>query len=612
MPHKLYHKPNFIHAMLIQFNNVSLRRKIMLSYFLLVFLLVGILAVTIYTFTSSSIRKQNDFSLKQGFDQGNSYLTYKFGSIDSSSDMIIYNATINAILNQPVEDYPIMNQIADSKTILRHLKNLEENDDIKRARIYVPDDLLYSDNGSNIRSFSQAKTASWWEPLFKDKGVHLFVGNDSLEDSSNSKQYISLIRAMYQQANHSELAFILRLDIPLNTVKEILTSSRYTSDSITLLIDKNGNIIANSSNGISNLPFLTESGKLLLPKTASEELVMVQDSGEKYMLLHSPIPKTGFQMVTFVPYASFNLAITSLIRTIVCVSLLVLLLAFALSKPIANTITKRIDALCEYMQQTNNGILQEVPDVIYKDEIGVLYENYNYMIGRIRNLMSENYRIGRDLKSAEYKALQSQINPHFLYNTLDMISWLSYQNKSEEIGSVVHSLANFYKLSLNKGNDIVPINDEINHVSNYIKIQDLRFSGNIQFVIQIPPVILQFSIPKITLQPIVENAMFHGILEKPSRSGTITLHGKLMDETILLTIEDDGIGIPSEQLNSLLLVSDSEQYSEDGGSHYGLKNINKRIKLRYGEEYGLSFEGTLGKGTMVHVLLPALHVDELI
>lgn len=263
------------------------------------------------------------------------------------------------------------------------------------------------------------------------------------------------------------------------------------------------------------------------------------------------------------------------------------------------------------MQQTKDGILKEVPDIIYKDEIGTLYENYNFMITRIHTLLHENYQMGRELKSAEYKALQSQINPHFLYNTLDMISWLSYQKKPEQISSVVYSLANFYKLSLNKGKYIVPISDEISHVTYYMKIQDLRFSGEIRFLTDIDPVILQYSIPKITLQPIVENALFHGILEKKSKSGQITIHGILAEDNVLLIVEDDGVGIPSDQLNVLLEADNSEAHADDSGSHYGLRNINKRIRLQYGEEYGLSFESIPGEGTKVVLRLPSLHVDEI-
>lgn len=605
-------KSRFVRTLLLVFNNSSLHRKIVLTYFFFVFILVGILAASIYTFTASTIRTQNTFSLQQGFNQASSYLTYKLSGISSSSDMVIYNVSLNDVLNKDLQSYSVMDQIADSKMILHLMKSMQESEDIKRARIYVPDSLIFSGNNVNICPLSQAQSAPWWTPLFQKKGLHLFVGNDSLEDTTyRDGECVALIRAMYRQDNYSELSFILRLDIPLQTVEGILNSANYTFDSCTLLLDHTGKIIANSNIG-DPFPLLeTTPGKLTLPSFAEDTVVPIQLDGQKYMAMQSSIRGTEWNMVTLVPYSSFILAITSLVKIICGVSALILLLAWFLSKPVAYTITKRIDSLCGYMQQTKDGLLKEVPDMIYKDEIGTLTENYNFMIARIHTLLHENYQMGRELKSAEYKALQSQINPHFLYNTLDMISWLSYQQKPEQISSVVYSLASFYKLSLNKGKYIVPISDEISHVTYYMKIQDLRFSGEIRFLTDIDPVILQYSIPKITLQPIVENALFHGILEKKSKSGQITIHGLLSGEEVILIVADDGVGIPPAQLEELLEPSASDEHQSDTGSHYGLCNINKRMKLQYGEQYGLSFESRPGEGTKVILHLPSLHVDEL-
>lgn len=612
MIYRYLKKSRFFRTLLLLFNNISLHRKIVLTYFFFVFILVGILAASIYTFTASTIRTQNTFSLQQGFNQASSYLTYKLNGISSSSDMVIYNVSLNDVLNKDLENYSVMDQIADSKMILHLMKSMQESEDIKRARIYVPDSLIFSGNNVNICPLSQAQSAPWWNPLFQKKGLHLFVGNDSLEKTTyRDGECIALFRAMYRQDNYSELSFILRLDIPQSTVVGILNSANYTNDSCTLLMDSAGKIIAASNIGEPAPTLQEEATTLNLPLFPEETVTEIQWNGQRYMAMQSSIRGTEWDMVTLVPYSSFTLAITSLVKIIIGVSALILLLAWFLSKPVAYTITKRIDSLCGYMQQTKDGILKEVPDIIYKDEIGTLYENYNFMITRIHTLLHENYQMGRELKSAEYKALQSQINPHFLYNTLDMISWLSYQKKPEQISSVVYSLANFYKLSLNKGKYIVPISDEISHVTYYMKIQDLRFSGEIRFLTDIDPVILQYSIPKITLQPIVENALFHGILEKKSKSGQITIHSILAEDNILLIVEDDGVGIPSDQLNVLLEADNSEAHADDSGSHYGLRNINKRIRLQYGEEYGLSFESIPGEGTKVVLCLPSLHVDEI-
>lgn len=601
-------KLRLFRTLLYRFNNISMHRKIVLTYFFFFFLLVGILTAAVYVFTSSSIHRQNAFSLKQNFNQANSYLSYKLNTVISASDMLIFNASLNTILNKDFENYSALEQNADSRTILHLLKNMEESDDISRACIYVPDRLSYADNNINICPFSQAEASPWWDQLFSRKGQNLFVSNDDASAVMSEKTFISLLRAMYRKEDYSQVSFILRLDIPLESIESILESANHTSDSITFLKATSGNIIASSAFDTAS----SWTAEQLLPLSAipENEVSTLLFQGNKTIVLQSPVKNTAWSMVTLVPYSSFNMAISSLIHTILTAAALILLLAWFLSKPIAYTITKRINILCSCMQKTRNGSLTEISGTIYRDEVGMLYETYNFMISKIRTLMEENRLMEHDLRIAEYEALQSQINPHFLYNTLDMISWLSYQNKSKEISSVVYSLAKFYKLSLNKGKSIISLNDELSHVKYYMEIQNLRFYGSINFQVTVDPYLLQFSIPKITLQPIVENALFHGILKKESRQGNICLTGTLEENCISLQIRDDGIGIPPDRLSRLLQPgSDANENSSE--SHYGLNNVNKRIKIQYGPDYGLSIESIPGNFTTVHILLPAVSADEV-
>ena len=609
-------KNRFFRSLLNRFDNISLQKKIMLTCFFFIGLLISFLAISIYTYTAASIRRQHTFSLQQNFDQALSYLSYRLNALGSSSDMLIYNTELNAILGIDPERRSSIEQIADSRTIIYLLKNMQENDDIVQARVYVPDTLSYSGNNVNICSFSQAQSSDWWDPLFSKKGIHLFQGAFSLEDLPYPDQEcVALFRAMYRQNDYSQLAFILRLDMSVQKLEAILNSANYTNDSLTLLMEPSGKVIAHSDLPAS--PFLENGQTVLeLPHFSDNTITQIQLNNTKALALKAPVSSTGWNMVTLVPYSSFTLATSSLMRTTLGVSFLLLVLTWFLSRPISYTITRRIDVLCGYMQQARDGILEAVPGIPYQDEIGILYENYNFMISRLNELLNENYRMGQDLKTAEYKALQSQINPHFLYNTLDMIRWLAYQQKTSEINQTVYSLASFYKLSLAKGKYIVPLSDELHHVNCYIEIQKLRFSGSISFITEVPPVLLQFSIPKITLQPIVENAVFHGILEKKNKKGTIRISGEFLRNEYLLTISDDGIGIPPGQLSSLAEACRSsslspESTASESGSPYGLRNINQRIQLQYGEKYGLFFESEPGSGTKVHILLPAIHMDEL-
>ena len=220
--------------------------------------------------------------------------------------------------------------------------------------------------------------------------------------------------------------------------------------------------------------------------------------------------------------------------------------------------------------------------------------------------MEQQYILGQEKKTAELKALQSQINPHFLYNTLEMIGWLAYDGTPEEIHSVVRSLAEFFRLSLNKGNDITTIEYELQLVKSYMHIQDFRFKNRITLQIDIND-IHNYIIPKITLQPLVENAIIHGILEKPNKQGVVKVYGGLnSDGMVELSVEDDGVGMDAEQLDK---IKKGKLPSSDG-SGYGLDNIEKRICLFFGIERSLYFQSQPDKGTRITLVIPAIPYNQ--
>lgn len=224
------------------------------------------------------------------------------------------------------------------------------------------------------------------------------------------------------------------------------------------------------------------------------------------------------------------------------------------------------------------------------------------MVTRISMLIAEQYQSGKEIKNAELKALQAQINPHFLYNTLDLINWKAIDNDVPEIALIAHSLAKFYKLSLNKGREIVSIEDEIDHIKNYVQIQNMRFDNRINLVINIDPFIRQYRILKIILQPIVENSILHGILENRNKQeGVINISSHLVNNTLVLIVEDNGIGMTMEKAQEILTT---DSIADTHG--YGVQNVNQRIKLYYGQQYGLSYWSSPGEGTKVEITIPVI------
>ena len=228
--------------------------------------------------------------------------------------------------------------------------------------------------------------------------------------------------------------------------------------------------------------------------------------------------------------------------------------------------------------------------------------------------MDSQKKASDELRMAEFRALQAQINPHFLYNTLDMINWLSQTGQSEKVTEAVQILSRFYKLTLSRRELMNFIEKELEHVSLYVRLQNMRYDNCVAFVVDVPEELCEYTIPKLTFQPIVENAFLHGIMMKEEKKGSILLTGWPEGDDIVFIISDDGAGIPPETLDTLkddvnagTGSSASPRHTAFSG-HIGIYNTNLRLKSLYGESYGLSITSTLGKGTEVTVRIPARHI----
>ncbi len=264
----------------------------------------------------------------------------------------------------------------------------------------------------------------------------------------------------------------------------------------------------------------------------------------------------------------------------------------------ARGITRPIKQLCEKVKRLGHGDFAVEPLHTDSRELRTLDDGFNEMAGRIFSLLRHVQEDQDALRRAEMELLQAQINPHFLYNTFDSIIWLAETHKDEEVVQIVTSLSSFFRNSLSKGQDVITLETEQKQVCSYLEIQQIRYRDVLSYSISIPEELLGCYIPKLTLQPLVENAIYHGIRSK-REGGTITITGRAEGGDILLTVEDDGAGMTPEQLEAL-----RAGIYKDCHTGLGLVNVHRRLRLYCGEGYGLSFESRLGEGTRVLVRIP--------
>lgn len=291
----------------------------------------------------------------------------------------------------------------------------------------------------------------------------------------------------------------------------------------------------------------------------------------------------------------------SIIRISILTFIGILILTTFLSYYIPLSITQPIRKLTEVTKQVAKGDLGVRSDVRSGVEASMLSDSLNTMIDKINELLEQVTREQSRLRRAEFELLQSQINPHFLYNTLDAIIWLAESGEQKKVVNMVGSLSDFFRTSLNQGKDIITIREELQHVRSYLEIQQVRYQDILKYEIQVPAELNQYLIPKITIQPLVENALYHGIKNKRGY-GRIIISGKKEADFFVIQIEDNGIGISGDRL---LQVRDGIRDKVlTGKDMYGLYNVNERIRLNFGEKYGITIESTYQEGTTVSILLP--------
>ncbi len=296
--------------------------------------------------------------------------------------------------------------------------------------------------------------------------------------------------------------------------------------------------------------------------------------------------------------ASFTLQITSL------VFLVILICSWGLSKILGREITRPIDALCRSTARVAKGDFDVRVSVDSGDELDLLAESFNSMVDEISSLVDDIKMEQKNLRATELRLLQAQINPHFLYNTLDTIIWLAEDNQKDQVTAMVSSLSDFFRTTLSKGKDFITIAEEESHIKSYLEIQQFRYRDILSYEIDIPEEIHSYLILKLTLQPIVENALYHGLKNKRGL-GKISVTGIKKKNQIDLIVSDNGIGMDEEKLARLNRIIRGEE-PDDSQHGFGMANVQQRIELNFGMKYGMYIESTYGIGTKVIVTIPVI------
>ena len=453
------------------------------------------------------------------------------------------------------------------------------------------------------RYFSSLQdTNTYWRGIFQSshpKELYcpsFYLGEDEKREYGNVAY---IFRTILTSGGNVHTAYVAAY-WPDSVLNGILSDNLTLENSVSYIINDRDSIVSSSDEQLSGTYWLSYkaisdsflSSMYFVPRTIL---------GKKLYVCFYSIRDPGWYMVTVLPEAPMIRKGNQIMLRLIMIYLLAIIAAAITSVLLSRSITGRISSVIGKMSTARSGIPVPMDEPTVNDEIGDLIDTYNYMTRKMAQLMEDQAKASEELRIAEFNALQAQINPHFLYNTMDMINWLAKQGRTDEISDAVQDLSRFYRLTLSRKQTISTIEDEEEHVTIYVRLQNMRFSENIELISDIPDELKAHSIPKLTLQPVIENAILHGIREKEDKSGTIVLTGWTEDGDIVLLVSDDGIGIPSERLSTILTGNGQGSGS---GTNIAIYNTHRRLQLLYGKKYGLTYHSQPGEGTEVEIRIP--------
>ncbi|KAA6449545.1 HAMP domain-containing protein [Bacillus swezeyi] len=464
--------------------------------------------------------------------------------------------------------------------------------------------LVVNDEGEMISNEMYKRTQTdltkepWYQAAVKNEGIFKMIGKPVNRNIRNHVHYredevVSAVRAVIDPETQRVKGVVL-IDLKLRVLAEATKNIRLGKTGYLMIMDENGGDI-----------YSPEASELFLPKQWFQQESSGDFSkrikGEDYQLIYETSAFTNWTTVGVFKTGEPVFEVKEIHLYVLLFLLAAAFLGMTASYYLSYSMSRPILKLNSFMQKAESGDFSTLYQENRQDEIGLLGKSFNRLMLRIQELMSVTEKQERQKREAELRALQAQINPHFLYNTLDTINWMARKKGAEEVTDLVQALSKLFRISLSKGRDMIPLSAEFEHVENYLKIQKARYRDKLNYSLEVPEFAGERFILKLVLQPIVENAIYHGIKEKKG-SGHIVIKGKEEDGCLMIKVEDDGAGMDEKTLKKI-----TDQFKKrENTAGYGMINVHERIALTFGEQYGLTVESRKGAGTSVTIRLPIL------
>lgn len=482
------------------------------------------------------------------------------------------------------EAYPLAEQIQDAKDISAFTQTLESTSSVVRVRILLCGQALYSNelvtffpmDGELRAHLAQLRAQGQYYTISEGEFPYIF---------QKTRRVVSFTRPSVSTEDFQTIEGGVAIDIATEEILSYMRNMLVSPEDAVTLYDAAGTPILRVGNE-----------KLAQLASPGGTLDAWHGAAEKVLFYETRLPAEQWLLSYRVQAAALYSPATELLRTIVLVLAAALLVALLMTITTSTAQSRRLLALAHAMDRVRNGDMDVRVEEGGKNEMGIMEHSFNYLADSLQRTLDARVEAGKQMVQLEMRLLQSQIKPHFLYNTLGLICWRLTKKGDLEGARYVQALAQFYRIGLNQGNALIALEQELRHVQLYVEIQNFRLDGAIALQITLPQELKDIRVPGNMLQPLVENSIVAGILEKPGGRGSVQISCAQEGKDLTILISDDGVGVDIAMVESVL--------NQRSDSHYGIWNVNRRLRLIYGERAGLAYSINAAGGVDVLVRIP--------
>jgi len=578
----------------------SIQTNIALAFVLLMLMTIFIMGVTSYYLSKDAVQENVQAYTTELVKQVNSNIETYVNGMRYISDLAAGNRTLQEYLSS--ESFHSLEEEKKYQESIRDFlaSIMLSRTDLSSVSIYGAADRFVTGNRTlELNPYVDIHSLDWYRKAEEAGGRSVISSSHVQPVFGNQYSWVVTLSRSLTDENGKPLG-VFWADLNFSVMNDMLSNINLGQRGYLFIVDNEGKIVYHPQQQLiySNLKseridrvLQVGNGTFVSNEGGDSRMYTVQDSGFGWKIV-------GVSYVSELVGNQTDVRLSFVLLGLICISIAILISIF-LSRRVSSPI-KQLQAYMKEVEKGNFEIQVPVPRTI---EVGRLARAFNMMVGKIKELMTQTVLDQEQKRRSEMNALQAQINPHFLYNTLDSIIWMAESDKSKEVVQMTSALAKLFRSSISKGEELVEIRTEIEHIESYLQIQKMRYRNKLDYQIEVPEEVRSYRTIKVILQPLVENAIYHGIKKKRG-PGMIRIASAETEEDILLIVSDNGIGMDEEALGKLLLSAAADRE----GRGVGVRNVHERLQLYFGAPYGLEYQSRPGEGTSVTIRLPKQEV----